>query len=91
MNYHLTLGQVCNYFYVFSRSTNPIKPNRTSTLWYPRTRVNRIYNGFTHPQMTVITEKEPKATTLYHWGLIPHWAKDRDIRRFTLNAKVETL
>lgn len=50
-----------------------------------------IYNGFSHPQMTVITAKEPKATTLYHWGLIPHWAKDKDIRRYTLNAKVETM
>ncbi|MEL0225442.1 MAG: SOS response-associated peptidase [Flavobacteriaceae bacterium] len=50
-----------------------------------------IYNGFSHPQMTVIIAKEPKATTLYHWGLIPHWAKDKDIRRYTLNAKVETM
>ena len=49
------------------------------------------YNGFTHPQLTVITQEQPKATALHHWGLIPHWSKDNDIRRYTLNAKVETL
>jgi len=28
---------------------------------------------------------------LYHWGLIPFWSKDDNIKRATLNAKVETL
>ena len=26
-----------------------------------------------------------------HWGLIPHWAKDRDIARHTFNARLETV
>lgn len=50
-----------------------------------------VYNGFSHPQMTVITNEATKTTVLHHWGLIPHWAKDNSIRKYTLNAKVETL
>jgi putative SOS response-associated peptidase YedK len=26
-----------------------------------------------------------------HWGLIPHWAKDDHIRKYTLNARIETI
>jgi len=27
----------------------------------------------------------------YEWGLIPHWAKDDSIKKYTLNARVESL
>lgn len=49
------------------------------------------YNGFTHPQMTVITDEQPTVTALHQWGLIPKWAKDHSIQKHTLNARVETL
>ena len=49
------------------------------------------FNGFSHPQMTVITDEQPTATALHQWGLIPAWAKDQSIRRHTLNARIETL
>jgi putative SOS response-associated peptidase YedK len=26
-----------------------------------------------------------------HWGLLPHWAKDKEIRKNTLNARIETI
>lgn len=50
-----------------------------------------IFNGFTHPKMTVITAEKPTSTSLHHWGLIPHWAKDNSIAKYTLNARLETL
>jgi putative SOS response-associated peptidase YedK len=28
---------------------------------------------------------------MFHWGLIPAWAKDNSIRKNTLNAKIETI
>jgi putative SOS response-associated peptidase YedK len=28
---------------------------------------------------------------LSHWGLIPHWAKDKELRKNTLNARIETI
>ena len=27
----------------------------------------------------------------YNWGLIPSWSKDTEIRKFTLNARIETI
>ena len=35
-------------------------------------------NGFTHLKMPVITNKEPDKIQLFHWGLIPFFAKDTD-------------
>lgn len=49
-------------------------------------------NGFTHPKLPTITKTE---LSLYNWGLIPHWTQDwvsaQKMRRFCLNAKIETL
>lgn len=50
-----------------------------------------LFNGFSNPRVTVITDEDPKITSLHQWGLIPHWSKDKDIQKYTLNAKVETL
>ena len=49
------------------------------------------YNGINCPQTPVITNNEPETIQLFHWGLIPSWAKDDTIRRNTLNARSETL
>ena len=49
-------------------------------------------NGFAHPNVPVILDKSPEIiTTNYTWGLLPSWAKDLDIRKNTLNARLETL
>lgn len=48
-------------------------------------------NGFDFPLMPIITDINPEIITHYNWGLIPSWAKDNDIRKVTLNAKIETL
>ena len=50
-----------------------------------------IYNGFQFPQTPVITNKEPNTIQLFQWGLIPFWAKDDSIKKFTLNARIETI
>ena len=52
--------------------------------------VNRI-NGFSHPQTAVIIHKEKEIIQPLQWGLIPHWAKDDSIKKYTLNARIETL
>ncbi len=50
-------------------------------------------NGFNHPYLPVITMQEPGAIQLFQWGLIPHWAQNRDkaaeLQNFTLNATCE--
>lgn len=48
-------------------------------------------NGFEFPKTPVIIDKQPNVITHMNWGLIPSWAKDEDIRKYTLNAKIETL
>ena len=49
------------------------------------------YNGFDFPAMPIITNQNPAIITHYNWGLIPHWASDTEIRKSTLNAKIETV
>lgn len=50
-----------------------------------------VNNGFKHPNTPVITNKLPNQVQFFNWGLIPSWAKDRDIQNSTLNARAETL
>lgn len=50
-----------------------------------------IYNGFTHPQMPIITSDEPNKIQFFEWGLLPYWAKDKSIQDKTLNARLESL
>jgi putative SOS response-associated peptidase YedK len=48
-------------------------------------------NGFTFPKTPIITNEHPEVIEHYNWGLIPHWAKDDQIKSMTLNARIETL
>ena len=47
--------------------------------------------SFMHPSTPVILNADHTEIQMFHWGLIPGWSKDRDIQKFTLNAKIETL
>jgi putative SOS response-associated peptidase YedK len=48
-------------------------------------------NGFDYPRTPVIIDEKPNIITHYQWGLIPSWAKDEEIQKYTLNAKIETV
>lgn len=48
-------------------------------------------NGFTFPKNPIITDEKPTLIQHYNWGLIPSWSKDEDIKRLTLNARIETI
>jgi len=48
-------------------------------------------NGFDFPKTPVIIDKAPQIITHYNWGLVPAWAKDSAIQKYTLNAKIETV
>jgi len=39
----------------------------------------------------VVTANAQPEIQCFYWGLIPFWAKDNSIRKFTLNARIETL
>jgi len=53
--------------------------------------VTGIFNGFDFPKTPIIIGSEINKVQLFNWGLIPNWSIDEDIRKFTLNAKIETL
>ncbi len=49
------------------------------------------YVAFEFPLTPVITNKDEHLIRMLRWGLIPPWAKDPDIRKYTLNARFETI
>ncbi len=48
-------------------------------------------NAFDFPQTPVITNEKSQKIQLFSWGLVPSWSHDTGIRKFTLNARIETL
>jgi putative SOS response-associated peptidase YedK len=52
---------------------------------------NENINGFEFPSTPVILDENPQIIKHCHWGLIPEWAKEVSIRKFTLNARIESI
>lgn len=50
-----------------------------------------LINGFDFPSLPILKNNTPEVFEFSNWGLIPHWAKDEEIRKNTLNAKLETI
>ncbi|MDQ2178796.1 SOS response-associated peptidase [Marinifilum sp. D714] len=48
-------------------------------------------SGFEFPLMPVVCNDQPEEIGLAAWGLIPAWAKDKSMRKYTLNARSETI
>ena len=48
-------------------------------------------NGFDFALNPIITDEQPAVITHYNWGLIPSWSKDEEIKKLTLNARIETI
>jgi len=49
------------------------------------------YNAAPSQILPVITNKNPEGISLFHWGLIPSWAKDKSISSKLINARSETI
>ena len=50
-----------------------------------------IFNGFEFPKTPVISNQDTSRINLFQWGLIPSFAQNDSIKRYTLNARIETL
>ncbi len=48
-------------------------------------------SGFDFPSTPVITDDQPENIQFFNWGLVPDWSPDMELRKFTLNARIETL
>lgn len=56
-------------------------------------QVGENYNVAPTQEVLVVTEDADRQRVLdaYHWGLIPHWAKDRSAGNRMINARAETV
>ena len=52
---------------------------------------SEMINGFTFPETPVIASNNRNIIRHFNWGLIPEWSDDENIRKHTLNARIETL
>ncbi|HEY1047930.1 MAG TPA: SOS response-associated peptidase [Bacteroidia bacterium] len=57
----------------------------------PETYTPSLFNGFQFPLTPVVASDDPEHIRMFNWGLIPTWAKDKDFRKNTLNARIETI
>lgn len=48
-------------------------------------------NAFDFLKTPVIIDENQGEIDLFNWGLIPHWAKNDELKKATLNARIETL
>ena len=49
------------------------------------------YNAAPGQKLWVIPEETPEQAQLFHWGLVPYWAKDPKIGNRLINARAETV
>ena len=69
---------------------------KLSARFHAKVRENAVVSSdhfisFNYPYTPVIIHTDPAQIQLFHWGLIPSWSNNRDVQKFTLNAKIETL
>lgn len=93
MIYYVNLNNLDMCFHIKqTKSATDVKNRFKATiddpgLFKPKSDVN----AFDYPLNPVIIDEKPKIITHYNWGLIPFWANDKEIRKYTLNAKIETV
>ena len=49
------------------------------------------FNAFAHPLVPIISNEKEDLLQFSQWGLIPYWAKNSEIQKSTLNARLETI
>lgn len=54
-------------------------------------KIQTNINAFDFPKTPVIIDTNPNIITHYNWGLIPSWSLNDEIRKMTINAKIETI
>lgn len=54
-------------------------------------KVQNNINAFDFPKTPVIIDTNPNIITHYNWGLIPSWSADDEIKKMTINARIETI
>lgn len=79
------------FFSQLSKPVKEIEKKFNARFVNPEDYKSGFFNGFSYPATPVITNENPEVIQLFNWGLIPFWAKDDSIRKYTLNARIETI
>jgi putative SOS response-associated peptidase YedK len=79
------------FFSQLSKPVKEIEKRFKAVFQHPEIFKAGTYNGFNYPETPVITDNKSEIIQLFHWGLIPEWAKNNEIRKYTLNARMETI
>ncbi len=79
------------FFSVLTVDTKKIANRFKTKEFIPQKDGYLEFNGFTFPQTPIITNENPDEIQYYNWGFLPSFAKDEDFRKFTLNARIETI
>ncbi|WP_010664393.1 SOS response-associated peptidase family protein [Marinilabilia salmonicolor] len=74
-----------------SKTFNQLEDRFKARFLTPEWYTPDVFNSFTFPVTPVITNDRNDVIQGFSWGLIPYWAKDANIRKSTLNARLETL
>lgn len=48
-------------------------------------------SAFDVPKTPIITDANSTKIQLFNWGLAPKWAENKEINKYTLNTRIETL
>lgn len=79
-------------YYISNNLTKKeIKDSFGVEYYAPDFKGSGFLNGFSFPKTPIIMDENPDEAVLGDWGLIPFWAKNRDIQKMTLNARIDTL
>lgn len=49
------------------------------------------YNAAPSQLLPVVTDREPDKLQFFSWGLVPHWAREKNYKHKSINARAETL
>jgi putative SOS response-associated peptidase YedK len=82
---------MCFYFRQTKEALEVAKRFKIKRAEYDNLVSKGNYNGFSYPVCETITNIDPNKISLLYWGLIPTWSKSVEIRKSTLNARIETL
>lgn len=84
-------NSIANTNSLFEFQNNEYSNANKSSLNVNGSSTFEMVNGFSHPKCPVIIDSEPGFIDSYTWGLIPSFAIDSEIQKFTLNARIETI
>ena len=73
--------------------TSPVEALRQLFLFEERPNLRPRYNAAPTDELPIVrlTKQGRRELVIARWGLIPYWAKDKDIGYRTINARVDSL